>query len=272
MSAPFQERFQWAIERTGFPLCLGLDPDPRRIPGHLGTDVTALRRFLDAIISETRHLVAAYKPNTAFFESYGAEGWAVLEELREMAGPEVLIIVDAKRGDVSHSNEAYAQALLERLQADALTVQPYLGGQALAPFCRHPGRGMFVLCATSNPSAGEVQELSVKGRPLFVEIAHQARSWSQHPNVGLVVGTTKLAALNAVLQVAPDLPLLLPGGGTQGGDTIAAWEMMKRAGATGLFNYSRSILYASSDANFAATARHEILRLQEQFVGQDLGE
>ncbi len=265
MSASFHDRFEWAIQRVGAPVCVGLDPEPSKLPDFLGSGPGAMRKFLTGIIEGTRHLVAAYKPNTAFFESYGWEGWQILEQLRDMVGPEVLLIADAKRADIGNTNEAYAHALFDRVQADAVTVHPYLGGQTLRPFCENPSRGMFVLCATSNPSASEVQELQVNGKPLYLEIAHQARHWSEHSNVGLVVGSTKPLALNEVLKVARDLPLLLPGGGAQGGDTLGSWNAVTQAGAKGLFTYSRSVLYASSGRDYADAARREVLRLHEQF-------
>jgi orotidine-5'-phosphate decarboxylase len=262
MPEPFRARLQSAIARAGAPLCVGLDPDPKLLPPHLGVGIAAVREFLDQIIHVTRDSVAAYKPNTAFFEAYGAEGIALLESLRDRIGASSLLIMDAKRGDVEHTNAAYAQALLGRMQADAVTVQPYLGGTPLAPFCADPQRGMFVLCATSNPGAEEVQWLQTPRGPLFLEIARLARSWSAHPNVGLVLGTTKPEAVEAVVEVAPDLPYLLPGGGAQGGDTARIAEILRQHGATGLFTFSRSVLYASQGRDFADAARAEMLRLR----------
>jgi orotidine-5'-phosphate decarboxylase len=266
MFTPFLERFSWAIQRVGFPLCIGLDPAPEKLPPHLGPGGHALLPFLTDIVESTRHLVAAYKPNTAFFEAYGPEGWAVLEQLRDIIGPEPLLIVDGKRGDIEHTNAAYAHALFERVRADAVTVQPYLGGGPLEPFVRHPGRGVFVLCVTSNSGAELVQNLPVGGRPLHLEIAHQARSWSEHANVGLVVGSTKPQALDAVLHVAADLPMLIPGGGAQGGESSRVMELLREHNASGLLNFSRSVLYASDGTDFADAARHEVLRLREELA------
>jgi orotidine-5'-phosphate decarboxylase len=269
MSFTFQERLQWAIRRAGVPICVGIDPDPERIPPHLGSGASALEPFVRGIVSATQHLVAAFKPNTAFFEAYGSAGWAVLEKLRDIVGPEVLLIIDAKRGDIEHTNAAYAHALFDRLKADAVTVQPYLGGGPLEPFLRNPGRAAFVLCATSNRGAEAVQNLRVEGdRPLYLEIARQARSWSEHQNVGLVVGSTKPEALAGVLRVAADLPLLIPGGGAQGGDSRGIARMVDAAGATALFNYSRTILYASRGKNFADMARLEVLKLHDSFMSE----
>jgi orotidine-5'-phosphate decarboxylase len=258
MSGSFRDRWDECISRAGAPLCVGLDPDPALLPPSVG-----LRAFLGELIEATRDIVAAYKPNLAFFEAYGSEGWDILESLRGIVGGEVLLIADGKRGDVEHTNEAYARALFGRVQADAVTVHPYMGGRTLEPFFRYPERGMFVLCATSNPGAEETQNLDVGGSPLFVNIARHARTWSPHPNVGLVVGTTKPDALAKVLDVAHELPLLLPGGGAQGGNTQGTLALLKSKGASGLFNFSRSVIYASSGPDFAEAARKECQRLRE---------
>lgn len=267
MPLNYQDRLHWATSRAGFPICVGLDPDPEKIPPHLGEGAQALEPFIRGIVSATQHLVAAFKPNTAFFEAYGPEGWRVLEKMRNIVGSEVLLIVDAKRGDIEHTNAAYAHAVFTRMRADAVTVQPYLGGGPLEPFVRNPSHAAYVLCATSNRGAESVQNLQVEGnRPLHLEIARQARSWSEHPNIGLVVGSTKPEALAGVLRVAPDLPLLIPGGGAQGGDTQQIYEQVKAAGASALFNYSRTVLYASRGKNFAEMARLEVLKLHDQFA------
>jgi orotidine-5'-phosphate decarboxylase len=263
MPDSFQDRWLQSLAAAGSPICVGLDPDPALMPPQVGQCATCLRKFLSAIIEATRDLVAAYKPNLAFFEAYGGEGWCILESLRDIAGPNVLLIADGKRGDIEHTNEAYARALFERVRADAVTVQPYLGGRALTPFYRDPRHGAFVLCVTSNRGAEDVQNLDSGGQPLYLRVAEQARTWSPHGNVGLVVGTTKPEALAAVLNVTSDLPLLLPGGGVQGGSTTEVIALLKRKQAHGLFTFSRSVTYASSGSDFAEAARKECLRLKE---------
>jgi orotidine-5'-phosphate decarboxylase len=267
MSQPFIERWQEAIARAGAPLCVGLDPDPTLIPQHLGSDITGCRHFLFRIIEAVRDKVAAFKPNFAFFEAYGHDGYLLLEQLREQMGSRVLFIADAKRGDVLHTNEAYALAVFDRMQADAVTVQPYLGGEPLLPFCRDPEKGMFVLCATSNPGAAEVQGLQTANGPLFLEVARLAKGWSPHPNVGLVLGTTKPDAVKTVAEAAPDLPFLLPGGGVQGGDTQQTRNLLKAHRAGALFTFSRSVLYASKGEDFAEAARAEVLKLHNTLTG-----
>jgi orotidine-5'-phosphate decarboxylase len=271
MNRTFLERWQAAIDRVHAPLCVGLDPDPAQMPLHLGGDITGCRRFLFRIIEAVRDEVAAFKPNLAFFEAYGHEGVALLEELRDCMGPHVLLIADAKRGDVLHTNAAYARAIFDRMGADAVTVQPYLGGEPLEPFFHDPAHGVFVLCATSNPGAAEIQKLPTANGPLYLEVARRARSWSPHPNVGLVLGTTKPDAVQAVAEIAPDLPYLMPGGGAQGGDTDAIRKILAKAGATGLFTYSRSIIYASRDEHFDELALQEVRRLRASLATEFIG-
>jgi orotidine-5'-phosphate decarboxylase len=266
MPVTFLERWHGAISRARAPLCVGLDPDPKLLPPHLASDAAGLRIFFSSIIEATRDVVAAYKPNLAFFEAYGPDGMVVLEELRNIIGPDVLLIADAKRGDVLHTNEAYARALFGRMKADAVTVQPYLGGEPLQPFCREASRGMFVLCATSNPGAGAVQNLQTERGPLYLEIARQAALWSPYSNVGLVVGSTKPEAVESVVRTVNTLPLLLPGGGAQGGDTQKINAILQQHNASGLFTFSRSVIYASKDKDFAEAARAEVLKLRQIFV------
>ena len=265
MPVTFRERWQAAIARAGAPICIGLDPDPNLLPPHLPGGAAGLRVFLSSIVPATRDLVAAFKPNLAFFEAYGANGIEILESLRNLIGPDALLIADAKRGDVLHTNEAYARSLFGRIQADAVTVQPYLGGEPLLPFCREASRGMFVLCATSNPGAAAVQNLQTASGPLYLEIARQAALWSPHPNVGLVLGSTKPEAVESVVSTIHDLPLLLPGGGAQGGDTQKIHALLKKHGASGVFTFSRSVIYASKEKDFAEAARAEVLRLRDMF-------
>lgn len=260
----FCDRLRAAIRRAGSPLCVGLDPDPERIPPSLGQGSVACWKFVTGIIEATRDLAAAFKANTAFFEAYGQDGITLLEQLKHWIGEEALFIADAKRGDVAHTNEAYAKAIFGRMRADAVTVQPYLGGEPLEPFLRDPSRGVFVVCATSNPGAEEIQALKTESGPLYLEIAQRARTWSKHANVGLVLGTTKVEAIESVLDIAADLPLLLPGGGAQGGNTAEVLSLLNRKNALGLFTFSRSVIYASSGKDFAEAAQRECERLKAE--------
>ncbi|MBK8127399.1 MAG: orotidine-5'-phosphate decarboxylase [bacterium] len=256
----FLSRLKTSIERAGSPLCVGLDPDPAKIPKHFGCGAEGAQKFLEEIIIALWTKVAAFKPNTAFFEAYGSGGWLMLERLRIACPPDVLWLVDAKRGDIEHTNEFYARALFDRVGADAVTVQPYLGMAALEPFWRHTDKGVFVLTATSNPSAALIQELSVGERALYEEVARQVQASNLNGNLGLVVGTTKPAALASVLKIAPELPLLLPGSGAQGG-SVAVLDQVKAAGGTALLNVSRSVLYASNGPDCIKAAVNEVEKL-----------
>lgn len=247
-------------------LCVGIDPDPARIPADLGTGTTALRTFCTAIIEATASLACAIKPNIAFFEAYGPPGLAVLQELIAAAPAGLPIILDAKRGDIGSTAQAYATACFDQLGAHAVTLSPFLGADSLAPFLERADRGCFVLCRTSNPGAAEVQELPLAdGRPLYLALAELARDrWNTNGNLGLVVGATQPGQLRAVRRACPTLPLLVPGIGSQGGDLAATLAAGLDANGAGLIiNASRSILYASAGSDFADAARREALALRD---------
>jgi orotidine-5'-phosphate decarboxylase len=256
----FLSRLKASIDRVGSPLCLGLDPDPAQIPVKFGGGIIGAQKFLEEIIIATWQKVAAFKPNTAFFEAYGSGGWLMLERLRIACPSDVVWLVDAKRGDIEHTNEFYAKAIFDGLGADAVTVQPYLGMAALEPFWRHADKGVFVLCATSNASASLIQEIDAGERKLYQEVARQVKAANLNGNMGLVVGTTKPEALESVLKIAPELPLLLPGSGAQGG-SMDVMQKVQAANGTALINVSRSVLYASSGDDCIQAAVKEVERL-----------
>lgn len=257
----FLSQLKASIDRAGSPLCVGLDPDPAKIPAKFGHGPEGAHKFLEEIVVALWQNVAAFKPNTAFFEAYGSGGWLALERLRIACPPEVVWLVDAKRGDIEHTNESYARAVFDGLGADAVTVQPYLGMAALEPFWRHSDKGVFVLCATSNASASLIQELPVRERLLYQEIAHQVKAANLNGNMGLVVGTTKPEALDNILSFAPELPLLLPGSGAQGGSTDVM-SKVRAANGTALLNVSRSVLYASPGDDCIKAAVKEVEKLR----------
>jgi len=261
----FGERWDEAVARAGVPLCVGLDPLPERLPSHLPASPAGVWRFLREIVQATSDLAAAFKPNLAFFEALGAEGWEMLERLHELLPAHALLIADGKFGDIPSTNEQYVKAVFGRIHAHALTVSPYLGGQSLAPFLDDPTRGVFVVCATSNPGAEELQELPTQERMLFEEVALRARAWNKHGNVGLVVGTTRLAAFERLLSLVPELPLLLPGSGAQGGSAREIAKLLaKIPRSRALFVWARQILYASSGKDFAAAARQAAQKCREE--------
>jgi orotidine-5'-phosphate decarboxylase len=262
----FLDSLLGAARRNRSLLCVGLDPAVHKLPAAArAADPTYT--FCMAIVEATADLVCAFKPNIAFFEALGPEGLATLRRLIADMPRDVPVILDAKRGDMGSTAEAYAEAVFERLGADAVTLNPYLGSDSLAPFLRHADKGCIVVCKTSNPGSADLQELQLSaGGPLYKEVARRARDdWNANGNVGLVVGATYPAALAEVRELCPDLPLLVPGVGAQGGELAAATRAAADIrGERAIISASRSILYAGSGVDFAQAARQEALRLREE--------
>jgi orotidine-5'-phosphate decarboxylase len=224
----------------------------------------SLDEFLSGIVEATRDLACCYKPNIAFYEALGMAGQQALRSLLGLIPEAIPVLVDAKRGDTPETMRAYAHALFDELGADAVTVNPYLGGNSLEPFFEYTGRGVFVVCKTSNPGAGEIQDLMVEGsEPLFVRVARRATTWDKHGTLGLVVGATYPADVATVRRVVPRAPILLPGVGAQAGDLQQAVRAAVDASGEGaLVNASRSILYASGGSDWQSAARSEAERLR----------
>jgi orotidine-5'-phosphate decarboxylase len=220
--------------------------------------------FLRGVIDATRDLVCCYKPNLAFFEALGIAGQLALRSLLLAMPSGIPVLVDAKRGDTPQTMHAYARAIFDELNADAVTVNPYLGRDSLQPFFEYADRGVFVLCKTSNPGAGEIQDLLVDGtRPLFLHVARQAVTWDIHGTLGLVVGATYPADVAAVRRVAPGVPILLPGVGAQSGELEQSVQAaIDSDGGGAIVNASRSVLYASSGSDWQAAARAEAEKLR----------
>ncbi|MDZ4719563.1 MAG: orotidine-5'-phosphate decarboxylase [Roseiflexaceae bacterium] len=262
----FPARLLEASQRNHSQLCIGLDPDPQRIPVHFRSHPDPIYAFCITIIDATADLACAFKPNIAFFEALGLVGLQTLHRLMK-SHRTVPWILDAKRGDIGSTAEAYARAVFDELQADAVTLSPYLGSDSLAPFLKRSEKGCFILCKTSNPGSSDLQDLDVGGQPLYMHVAQlAANTWNTNGNVGLVVGATHPAALAQVRGVCPDLPLLVPGVGTQGGELEAAVRAaVDKHGRQFLINASRSILYASDSEDpeqIAEAAHAEALRLR----------
>lgn len=261
----FAQKLREAAKANRSLVCLGLDPDPNLMPP------IGVLEFNRAIIEATADLVCAYKPNLAFYEALGAEGIRALHGTLDCIPPNIPVIGDAKRGDVGHTAGAYARALFEVLRFDAVTVSPYLGYDSIEPFLAYEDRGVFVLCRTSNPGAGDFQDvLCVSGRDeagqrLYSLVAGKAREWNRRGNVGLVVGATYPKELQEIREMCPDMMLLIPGIGAQGGDLDwAVRHGVDKHGENALFSSSRQILYASKGNDFAERAREaaEKLRLE----------
>ena len=252
----FHDRLAKAWAASGSMLCVGLDPDPARFPAPLDGAPDAIARFCTAIVDATADLVCAFKPQIAHFASQRAEAQleAVCAHIRDRH-PEVVLVLDAKRGDIGSTAEHYASEAFARYGADAVTVNPYLGTDAATPFLERGG--VLALCRTSNPGSGELQDLDVGGAPLYERVAAMvAERWSQVGDCGLVVGATCPEQLAGVRRIATDLPILVPGVGVQGGDLAASVRLGSTGPGTGLIaSSSRDILYASSDDDFADAAR-----------------
>ena len=257
--APFADRIGEAIDSSDSMICVGLDPQPARTPADL------ILEFNTRVIEATADLVCAYKPQSAFYEAAGSVGWQALKDtistIRRLA-PTAVVILDVKRNDIGNTAEAYASSAFDWFDADAVTVNPYLGGDSLEPFLRRPDRGAFALCRTSNPGAADLQSLTLAdGDPLYLAVAKRARHWSesQHHNLGLVVGATWPRELAQVRASCPQMPILLPGIGTQGGDLESSVAAGVDADGRGLLvAASRSVIYAG-DAD-AIRAEAERLR------------
>ena len=257
----------WA--RSGSLVCVGLDPEIERFPGQIAAHPSPIFQFNKAIIDATAELVCAYKPQFAHYAAYEAEDQ--LERTIDYihrAYPGVPVILDSKRGDIGNTAERYAIEAFERYGADAVTVNPYLGGDALEPFLRWEDRGVLVLCRTSNPGARDLQDLEVGDgdRRLFHVVAElTARRWNTRGNCLLVVGATYPRELAEIRRIVGDMPLLVPGVGAQGGDVAQVVRNGQTAAGTGLIvSSSRGILYASAGDDFAAAARGAALALREE--------
>ena len=224
-SATYLERLGARSAATGTVLCLGLDPDPAALPAGFSHDLAGLERFAALLLEAAAPSAAAVKPNLAFFEAYGSAGMAALERLRATLPSDLPVIADAKRGDIGSTAARQAVALFDELGADAVTVSPYLGAEAIAPLIERPDRFAYVLCRTSNPGAGELQDLPVaadasSGRPaekLHERVARLAAGWGPGGTVGLVVGATGPEELATIRALVPGLAFLVPGVGAQGG-------------------------------------------------------
>jgi len=245
-------------------LCVGLDVDPKKIPANIMQGDDPIFRFNKAIIDATADLVVAYKPNFAFYEALGSEGWDILKRTAAYIPDGMLKIGDAKRGDIGSTAEKYAEGLFS-LGFDVVTVNPYLGWDSIRPFVKNEERGVFILCLTSNPSSQDFQYIFSKGKTLYSRVAEKAVQWNEKENCGLVVGATHPEELQRIRDLAPRLPFLIPGIGAQGGDLEASvLAGTDERGEAAIVNSSRGILYASSGKDFQEAARREAQKLNDQ--------
>ncbi len=265
----FLDKLNKIIVKNNSLLCIGLDSDIDKIPKTIAEGEHPQSTFNKKIIDATCNLVCAYKPNTAFYESRGKAGIEALKmtcDFLHEKYPDVVIILDAKRADIGNTNEGYIKFAFDYLGADAITVHPYLGKEALKPFLERKDKGILILCRTSNVGAGEFQDLEMGGKPLYQIIAeHIEKEWNYNGNCGLVVGATYPIELEIVRRIAGDIPILIPGIGVQGGDvekTVKAG--VDKNGQNAIINSSRGIIFASSGIDFAQAARIEAEKLMNE--------
>ncbi len=263
----FFKRLTARVQAVDSLLCVGLDPHPAQLTE---SSAEAALDFCKRIIEETHEFVCAFKPNSAFFEQYGAAGWNALREVTAFVPDGIPLILDAKRGDIASTAEAYARALFETMGADAVTASPFLGHDSLEPFLCDAAKGVFVLCKTSNPGADDLQNLTVDSfEPLYVRLARTVQMWNELGNIGLVVGATDVSALAAVREAAPDLWLLAPGVGAQGGNLELALHAGLRPDGLGMIvPVSRGISSARDRRARAAQLRENIQAVRESFLSR----
>lgn len=280
----FFDKLTQAITRNASLLCIGLDPTPDQIPARYrrpdGDPIAAILAWNQAVIEQTADLVCAYKPNIAFYEALGLPGLGLLRQTLDLIPDYIPVILDVKRGDMGNTAAAYARACFEQWDVDAVTLNPYQGRDSIEPFAQYGDRGLFVLCHTSNPSAGEFQSLEISdwrtldrapNEPLYLNVARAATSWS--PNVGLVVGATYPAAIAAVRAVAPQAWFLVPGVGAQGGDLEATVAAGLRTDGLGVIvSASRGVCLAENpraEAEQLRTAMNIVRQQQHEPVAQN---
>ena len=262
----FMQSLQAAWQRNNSLVCVGLDPEPAKFPAHLRERRDAVFEFCRDIVDATADLVCAFKPQIAHFAALRAED--ALERLIahiHAKHPAVPVILDAKRGDIGSTAQHYVSEAFDRYQADAVTLNPYLGRDSVQPFLDRSDKGVILLCHTSNPGAADLQDLDVGGKPLYQHVAQIiARDWNTNGNCALVTGATWPEQLGEVRALIGDMPLLVPGIGAQGGDVAAVVRNGRSANGNGLLiSSSRAILYAGNDEAFAAAARSATEELRD---------
>ena len=263
----FADRLSKSVAANDSLLCVGLDPVPERLPAGLPRDSSGVLEFNRLLVEATADLVCCYKPNLAFYGALGSAGWDVLAATIEAVPDPVPVIVDAKCGDIGPVAGRWARMIFDELGADAVTVTPYMGHDAVLPFTSRADRGVFLVCLTSNPGADDFEGLAIEGGGrLWEQVARRALEWNaEHGNCGLVAGATRAGSMAGLRRLAPDLPFLVPGVGAQGGDlagSVAAG--LRKDGAGLLINASRSVMHASGGADFAEAARAEAQALRRE--------
>jgi orotidine-5'-phosphate decarboxylase len=263
----FMQALRTRWQQADSLVCVGLDPEPAKFPGQFASDPDAVFNFCRAIVDATAEYACSFKPQIAHFAALGAED--ALQRLIahvHAAHPGIPVILDSKRGDIGSTAQHYATEAFDRYRADAVTANPYLGRDSVQPFLDRADRGVVILCRTSNPGAGDLQDLTIDGRPLYQHVAEKvARDWNGHGNCALVVGATWPQQLREVRAIVGDVPFLVPGVGAQGGDVAAVVGNARTADGTGLVvSSSRAILYASGGADYAEAAAAAARSLRDE--------
>jgi orotidine-5'-phosphate decarboxylase len=246
-------------------LCIGLDVDLEKIPEHLKSSSNPVLEFNRQIIEATHDLACAYKPNLAFYEAMGERGLTALRETLKLIPKSVLTIGDGKRGDIGNTAERYAKSLFDDFGFDSVTVNPYMGFDSVEPFLKNLAKGVFLLTLTSNAGSKDFQRLKINGKTMYEKVVRTAKKWNTNQNIGLVVGATHSRELKMIRKIVPEMPLLIPGIGKQGGDLKSAVrDGCDKNGQLAIINASRSIIYASSEKDFADAARAEAKKMVEE--------
>lgn len=255
-----QEKLQNRLQKD-LHICVGLDTDKNKIPRHLNADKNGVLEFNKAIITETSEYAAAYKINFAFYEEAGAEGMEMLARTLELIPDDILVIGDAKRGDIGNTSKMYARSLFDHFNLDASTLSPYMGKDSLSPFLEYTDKIHFILALTSNPGSHDFEKLEItSGKKLYQEVISKVNEWNVNKNCGIVFGATNLDELKENINSFGDLFILLPGVGAQGGDLKGIVKTFKQNSNNNyIVNVSRAILYADDSKDFAKTSKQILL-------------
>ncbi len=256
------------IQKKSSFLCVGLDADLDKIPAHLKSEPDPIFSFCKAIIEETADFAVAYKPNIAFFEALGPQGWETLQKVNELIPKEIFTIADAKRGDIGNTSKLYAKAFFEKMDFDSVTVAPYMGADSVTPFLEFEDKWVILLALTSNAGSMDFQLIKDEnGKPLYQSVLEKSQAWGSPENLMYVVGATRGELIGEVRQIVPDNFFLVPGVGAQGGSLsdVAKYGMNTQCGL--LVNSSRGIIYASGEKDFAKSARKEAKKLKDEMAG-----
>ena len=261
----FQKKYQTASQRNNSLLCIGLDTDISKLPKSVLNSSNPVLYFNKKIIDATSDLVCCYKPNYAFYGVLGDRGWSTLRETIEYIPKDIPVLVDAKIGDIGNTSSLYARMFFEELNADALTVTPYMGEDCVLPFLDYRDRTTFIVCLTSNKGADDFEKRLSDGSPLFEHVIKKALEWSPNKNCGLVIGATQPEYFSRVRLLAPDMPLLIPGIGAQGGNPkeVVIHGQDSRGGGI-IVNSSRGIIFSSPNKDYAQAARESAKNLRDE--------